>query len=59
VSFEEQGTSIFSSGNSSLFGTPAPGDPEAGQEGEPQLDADGNPIAPPLPEQAEDAEVDY
>ena len=59
VSFEEQGNSIFSSGNSGLFGTPAPATPETGAGGEPQLDADGNPITPPPVEQAEEAEVDY
>ena len=59
VNFEEQGTSIFSSGNSGLFGTPAPVGPEIGEGGEPQLDADGNPVDLPAPEQAEDAEVDY
>lgn len=59
IRFEEQGTSIFSSGNSSLFGptvTPQPAQPGGA---EPVLDADGNPIPQEPVEQAEAAEDDY
>lgn len=65
VSFEEQTTSIFSSGDGGLFGTPAPAAQPPGvlldAEGNPVLDADGNPvlITREPGEQAEAVEEDY
>lgn len=59
VSFEDESSSIFSSGSSGLFGTPAPTSPVTPEGGEPLLDADGNPIQTVEYEQAEEPEVDY
>ena len=67
VNFEEQDSSIFSSGGSGLFGTStltAPATPENSTplldaDGNPVLDENGNPITEPAGEQAEEVEDDY
>lgn len=67
VNFEEQGSSIFSSGSGGLFTTSTPGEADETTETEPVLDEDGNPlldddgnaITQPVVEQAEQVEDDY